>query len=372
MDSAAIAPDRTVEAAEPRANAHPRFHGVDALRGLAALAVVLSHTAEQAIRYLTDGTLLRQAIQGLFVDYCNFGKVGVVAFFCISGFVIPFSFTHRRPAQSFVITRFFRLYPAYWTSVVGAVLLAMLVKDAAPPLRTVVANLTMVQVLFHQPDLIGAYWTLFYELIFYGLCLAAFLAGRLGSPYYVLSALLALMAAGCVAAALRFTGHGHGLPIGPPLYLAVMHFGTLARFQQVEHRPGADRCFLIGLVAMLLLAGPIAGFGFEQHAANQRLIADISGVYLGLFAFLAMRHGRLLIGRATLFLGAISYSLYLFHPLCLDAVLFWLHTATPTLPALLLFVLVPGSAILLATIVERTVEGPSNRLGKSIRKLLAA
>ena len=49
----------------------------------------------------------------------NAGRLGVVLFFAISGFVIPFSIklAHRYPVREFLLTRFFRLYPAYWLSI---------------------------------------------------------------------------------------------------------------------------------------------------------------------------------------------------------------------------------------------------------------
>src|SRR5438045_9287952 len=53
--------------------------------------------------------------------YFEFGITGVVLFFAISGFVIygtlrgPRAGTGRR----FVISRFFRLFPAYWVSVLA-------------------------------------------------------------------------------------------------------------------------------------------------------------------------------------------------------------------------------------------------------------
>ena len=137
-----------------------RLDHVHGLRGIAALMVVVQHAFEMARLGGSD-------LFAFSLSHVNFGRFGVVLFFLISGLVVPFSFRGDRPIRSFAISRFFRLYPAYWASI--AVFLAIAIWQGAPiPGETIAANLTMLQTLWGQPNIGNAYWTLLYEMIFYG------------------------------------------------------------------------------------------------------------------------------------------------------------------------------------------------------------
>src|SRR4051794_36699042 len=87
-----------------------RIDYLDGLRGVAATLVLIGHAAEETCATVSAPTLDR------ILDYVGFGRIGVVAFFCVSGFVIPFSFRPPDAVRNFAISRFFRLYPAYWLS----------------------------------------------------------------------------------------------------------------------------------------------------------------------------------------------------------------------------------------------------------------
>lgn len=88
-----------------RPNLTSRFRELDGLRGIAALAVVLSHfTGTHNLRYVDDPAPLFDAWWGGF---------GVQLFFMISGFVILMSAERARRASDFAIARIARLYPAY-------------------------------------------------------------------------------------------------------------------------------------------------------------------------------------------------------------------------------------------------------------------
>jgi len=102
-----------------------RFEPIDALRGIAALLVIWQHSSETFIRKIgvaQHGTFLADIAK----DY-DFGRIGIICFFLISGFVIPSSLKDKDGSgvEHFVIRRFFRLYPAYWASIVLVVLVAL-------------------------------------------------------------------------------------------------------------------------------------------------------------------------------------------------------------------------------------------------------
>ena len=81
---------------------------LDALRGIAALAVVAFHYTTQYGQQYGHTTPLGFGFPP--------GNYGVNLFFLISGFVIFMTLERARSAMDFVVSRFSRLYPAYWAA----------------------------------------------------------------------------------------------------------------------------------------------------------------------------------------------------------------------------------------------------------------
>jgi len=148
-----------------------RIYQIDLFRFIAASAVVLYH-------YLYRGykggnmSLLRFDEIG---EYFKYGYLGVDLFFIISGFVIAFSIKHRS-LPKFCYSRFKRLYPMYWICLIITFVISYFF--GAPrylvTFKQLLANFTMVQELFGQGNIDGAYWSLYVELKFY-LIIAVFL-----------------------------------------------------------------------------------------------------------------------------------------------------------------------------------------------------
>src|SRR5262249_42136779 len=98
----------------PSPHAPDRVQFLDAVRGLAALAVLLEHTL--AI-WFPD---YPEASQRVF----NLGQFGVTVFLLVSGYIIPVSLERGGSNRRFWIGRFFRLYPLYWVCIGLTFLLA--------------------------------------------------------------------------------------------------------------------------------------------------------------------------------------------------------------------------------------------------------
>jgi peptidoglycan/LPS O-acetylase OafA/YrhL len=89
----------------------PRFPHVDALRAVAALAVVLTHTA------FVSGAIFTSSFKGLMAHL----NVGVTLFFLISGFLLYRPYVAARASglpppswTGYARRRFLRIAPAYW------------------------------------------------------------------------------------------------------------------------------------------------------------------------------------------------------------------------------------------------------------------
>lgn len=145
-------------------SANSRFNELDLFRFLAAIAVVMYHWTFRgaAARNLTSFSIPE------FAPWVKYGYLGVDLFFILSGFVILLSIQGKGPIE-FIISRFTRLYPAFWTCCTVTFLVCWFARSEQFPvtLRQFFANLTMFNFYIGQPNIDGVYWTLMEEMKFY-------------------------------------------------------------------------------------------------------------------------------------------------------------------------------------------------------------
>jgi peptidoglycan/LPS O-acetylase OafA/YrhL len=348
----------------PSANVSPRrdrIRELDSLRGLAALAVVLFH-------YTSRYPELFECRRLVPFDFV-WGQYGVDLFFMISGFVIFMTLDRTRHARHFAVGRFARLYPAYWVAVIGTytIVCAAGLPGQEVSLFEAALNLTMVQGLFGARHVDGAYWSLQVELLFYVVMLALHRSRLLRAFPQVLAAWLILAAAAQVALAwldglslvawvvpkvqtlfnLRYI---HLFGIGMILYQGWLH-GRLS---------GALRLLLAACLAQhALVDSPAAAVLIAALAALVQV--SVAGT-VGAANLDAAR--RLLRARALVFLGTISYSLYLVHQnigyVALRGSTQYGVPGWAALPAAV------GLAVALAVLLTRLVEQPALRRIKQV------
>jgi len=149
----------------PEAENRTWFPGIEALRALAALAVVVEHCWALARGVPSFGFGI---VPGL-------GNWGVDIFFLLSGFLLADFFwtDRRRPAREFYVRRFFRIAPAYYVCVgiltVFFVQHSLLFSPAG--FKGLLALLTFTQWLWPTTstnlNVNGSLWTLTIEMILY-------------------------------------------------------------------------------------------------------------------------------------------------------------------------------------------------------------
>lgn len=150
-----------------------RFLFIDALRGGAALAVLLFHLAHIHVLSPTLASLLGPVGQGL-----KYGEFGVQVFFVLSGFVIAHSLRNdpltKDSILNFILRRQLRLDPPYWAVIILALGLQWAElripgQDtfALPSLSTIFLNLTYLQYIAGVPSILNIAWTLCLEIQFY-------------------------------------------------------------------------------------------------------------------------------------------------------------------------------------------------------------
>lgn len=341
-----------------------RLTYIDSMRGIAALLVVLMHNVQP---------IATGSVRTVIYDIIDPGKVGVVMFFAISGFVIPFSFPKGpAPLERFLISRFFRLYPAYWLSMLAYLLLLLVTGAVLPSIVNVATNATMAQMAIGQPNIIGVYWTLFIELQFYLLCAAAFWGGGLHRPKFTFAACLGMLAVAAIMALARFYME-RKVPVAIPLSLSIMFWGTLWR-ESLVNGSREHRLYAFIMLALFVVAIPIISLmaydvdlGLEENWVRYA-ISYLSGIALFIIFSTKIR----LSGRAFVWLGSISYSLYLFHVHARDLTQLVLSATGTGLPEWISVPISFAVAIGVAGLVFSLLERPAIELGHRIGAMVAA
>jgi peptidoglycan/LPS O-acetylase OafA/YrhL len=352
-----------------------RLAPIDTLRAIAALMVACAHIWEH---FLPLGAGKSDAIGKSWTRYFEFGITGVVIFFAISGFVIYG--TLRGPRQGtgrrFLITRFFRLFPAYWVSVLAGLLFIWWWQGWPITGRMVAANFTMVPDLFGQPPIMGLYWTLGTELVFYFCCWLIWRVGRLED--------IRLLAALVIGLSLIWLAVKGAKQLGTidndvsaacknlPRHLGIMFWGAFFRIVYDESdgfralKKNRKTWVLAGLTAVILAVGGTRQFRFLIHPSTNWFSAYVVGpvIFSSWVIWLRVRNPILA------WLGRISYSIYLFHHAVMIPVAAWIGTESAAAFRGWPVVLYLGPTLLLTVAVSAgiyyAVELPAINLGKRL------
>ncbi|HRO93233.1 acyltransferase [Citricoccus sp.] len=360
-----VAPPQPQQQGEPRATpapARPRLALLDALRLVAALAVVLFHwTAWHHGNWGRHGDPAAEAWPWL-SQFTAVGALGVQLFFVISGFVILLSSFGKSPAR-FIGSRVGRLYPAYWVAVLGAAALIFVVWPELGVNRSpsdLWANLTMFQGGFGVGHLDGVYWTLWVEMKFYLWILAFTLIGMTVRRVLAFALAWPLLGNGLYLG-LRAAGHDVGwvqhvfFPEYSALFAGGMALFLLFRF---GHTPGR----------WAVLAVNVALATQWSAGIQQRETAELTGydyptalfalIVVGLFAVVAVivltPLARVRLPGAAL-AGSLTYPVYLLHQLWGWWIIMLL---SPVLPRQWVLGLALASVLGAAWLVHRWVETP--------------
>jgi peptidoglycan/LPS O-acetylase OafA/YrhL len=339
--------------------------GVEAVRGLAALMVVLFHAGRLLSGPKDYGSL---PFGGAF----DFGRAGVDVFFVLSGFIItlihagdldaPKGQRGRRVA-SFTRKRLLRIYPSYW--ICTLILLAIMFASPTPDRREHDAGVVLSSFLLLPTTgepLLGPGWSLRHELLFYALFGLAIANRRLG--FCVLAAWFAAIGVNMVAIMATGSSFAGGLVANwllSPLnaeFLAGMGVTALL-LRTPLRRPLA----LLGAGLILFTLSGWAETHWPDIPPNwpPLHLAYAAATFLILLGLVARERGAgLAVPAALVRLGDASYALYLLHVIVIMVGVFILRHLRPALPVPLgaAFPLLVAASIAAALLFTRHIERP--------------
>jgi peptidoglycan/LPS O-acetylase OafA/YrhL len=345
-----------------------RVATIDALRGAAAMLVVLYHL-EEAVSRTAEGWLWLP-----FKSIAQLGFLGVDIFFVISGFVIALSVSRAAPTWSylgrFILRRSIRLDPPYWTAIVlELVLLAAALRVAPgnpvawPSGPQLVSHLFYAQELLGYGSVVVIFWTLCYEIQFYVFyVLLTVLRPRL--PIALRGSTVAGVGAALIFALSLWTRYWppEWLPYGVAInrwfqfYLGALTWRAVIDRRQVTALAAAWVAVAVCIVG-------------SSASLTQLLAVVVSMVVLASARLSAL--ARMLEARPLLWLGSISYSLYLYHSSVGWRFVSLMQWVMPGqwLPLRALAVYAAGITlcVLFAAIMSRLVERPFLRLAQRVR-----
>ncbi len=348
------------------------FTGLNGIRALAAMGVLVSHTLGSTSRV---GLGQHGTIQ--------FAGTGVTIFFTLSGFLITYlllrekSVYGRIDLRRFYLRRILRIWPLYFFYIGAAVLVTYVMRDdAVEYLRYLVFFVLFVpNIAFNlnrYPSDLGHLWSIGIEEQFYAFW--PIVLGRITRVARFLIVLIAALVIARIGLKLYSAHIGNKLPFSLSICMRFdcMAIGALcaiaydrsdSRLLRIARSPGVSIAFwAIVLVACL-----------NRFTMFSFLGDDVAAVVTGLFIVRqvdANRPNTVLENRFASFLGLISFGLYVYHPLLISVVVHFVRRSNYTFAHPVVFVgFVAGLTIAVAWASHRWLEAPFLRLKERFARI---
>lgn len=311
----------SIDQSTPRVAQPQRLDFLDALRGLAAVYVIAYH-----LIYIPSPNLAVPAWARLWAVN---GGTGVTLFFVISAFSLfyttPARFKQRLPWVSYAMHRLFRIAPLFYLWIVLTIVRDHFIFHATHPWWEIAASAGFVFnfIPTHQDGFVWASWTIGVEMLFY--VVFPFIYVRVKNVTGAIALTVGLMLAWMFTQVVI-----DYLKIDPaastsmhqwffPRFLPEFSMGAIAYFLLKEHIPrlrqNAQVAGALGL--LLVLAATYIYVAIMQNTGQLGLPDNRYAkaiCCLLLVVGLSLRTLKVLVNKATVFLGKISYSLYLAQP----------------------------------------------------------
>jgi hypothetical protein len=356
-----------------QADGPERFLPVDALRGLAAVMVLAFHL----LRMPPQAEILDGVLPAPLTVASDYARSGVAIFFVISGFVIGYTTRHLGSGLSegarFSLRRQIRLDPPYYL-VIALVIGVELAQSMVPSLEArtftisdALLNMFYLQDIAGAPSIVQVAWTLCLEVQFYLFVVVLVMASgavRPGSSKGSQSSVVvaAGLAAGAFSMAMPFLGLSSGAWFIGAWWMFCL--GMITAWLQTGRLGLRAATSLVAVVGVWCVSLTLAG---RADPWGGHWMAWLTGLLI--LALVATNRMGWKPPRWLLYLGTISYSLYLIHVPLINtfmAGVYKLGGESQSI-ALLSYVLCGILAIVAAALMRRWVEEPAIRWSRRVR-----
>jgi peptidoglycan/LPS O-acetylase OafA/YrhL len=336
-----------------RTSIRKRIVFLDGLRGLAIGLVVLFHA------FARWGDLVPYHDAFSWIPLFKYGWLGVQLFFLISGFVILMTIETCGNFAEFILRRWLRLFPASLVISITLFITAGLLPErpgGAPVFMDIIPGLLFIQpdwLAFlhgrHQGAIEGAYWSLYVEVIFYV---------TFGSLYFLIGELRAIILMSC-AFIISLYGKLAGVYSINMLSSAIafnsIYFGWFMTGALIYRWTVVNRYYYLFSAVAIGAACPLSINGLSAKLAAALI------VLLFLLVVFSRRAQEAVSYRLFLFLGFISYPLYLLHENMMVALIIKAGRIAPWMPNMLVPAIPIAMVVFFGWLAARFAE-PATRL----------
>jgi peptidoglycan/LPS O-acetylase OafA/YrhL len=350
-----------------------RLDGIEALRCIAALMIVVYHTVE--LPQLSIPSYLNPI-------RTHFG-LGVPLFYTLSGFVLAYGYVDRlgsrRQVLEFYVRRFFRIAPLFYLMLGLWILVSEIKWDTYEvALADIVLNLSLLFGLVpgKHESIVWAGWSIGIEMLFYGvfpIFALVFNSVRATSAAFCVSLFVSSMTYQGIAKLGNPSFAYMNLVTHLPFFLSGMFAHAFWRSDAFRARRLLGNGMLLGVVlaaVTLIYVRPVfdflSSFVYFEFARYSWAV-----VFAALILAICYSSNPVIVNRVTRWMGQISFSLYLLHPML---ILFLLDThkrvaaelGNGTLGVACCVLLSVATVSVAASITYALIEKPGMGLGKRI------
>jgi peptidoglycan/LPS O-acetylase OafA/YrhL len=347
-------------------SASGRYAAIDVLRGIAILFVVMVHSGQKV------------ACTGLINGFAEVGQMGVQIFFVASAFTLYSSMARNLSLRNFYLRRYFRIAPLYYIGILFYAIYRGTHLDHWH-LSIIIPNILLVHGLYPPStnSVVPGGWSIGTEVLFYLIFPLIFSAIR--SEKLAIQFIVSILLVNLSFQAMRiWYFHGSLAQVNNGYWyyclstqLPVFGFGILLYFQRSKKPNTMSGCFTSGSLLLLWMLFYLVPDGYLYFVLPS--LAGWGALHLGRYLLQRSCDGKL--SGVLAELGRKSYSIYLFHFVCLDFVASIFSTTTEQFPNLLRLVLYLSFTALLTYLValasEKYIEETGIAFGRRVAAYLA-